>query len=278
MDGSRSLYKLPVSGGTVTKLCETAASPRGLAWSKAGEILFGTVGNGLWRVSADGGSPEPLTTLASGELGHFDPNPLPGKRGLLFTVGRGGGQVALLPPNGTKYRVLIQGYGAAYVASGHLVFGRAGSAGLFAVPFDLETLEVQGPPIQLADTLALIPNWQPQFRVGDDGTLLYAPGSDMGSVVVWVDRRGDFEVVVRTERRYHTVRLSPDGKSFAADEAGGGGNHIWVHDLERGTRVLAVSGTYLQTPRFHPDGTRIAYHDLDDVFVKAADGCGSLEG
>jgi hypothetical protein len=75
---------------------------------------------------------------------------------------------------------------------------------LFAVPFDIDSLEVRGPPFQLEDTAALNANLHPQFRVGRDGTLLYPPGVVSGSEVVWVGRGGGIEVVGASEHRYHT--------------------------------------------------------------------------
>jgi serine/threonine-protein kinase len=141
------------------------------------------------------------------------------------------------------------------------------------VPFDIDSLEVSGPPLQLEDSVSLNANLHPLFRVGRDGTLLYPPGVDSGSEVVWVGRGGGIEVVGGSEHRYHTLHLSPDGKSFAADETGDS-SHIWIHDLDRGTRVLAVSGSNLQTPRFKPDATVIAYADQEGIFVKPADGTG----
>jgi serine/threonine-protein kinase len=272
----RSIHSVSRNGGTVAKVCELAASPRGLTWTESGEILFGSDGAGLWHVPASGGIPEPLTTLASGETFHGDPTVLPGSRGLLFSVGRSADvQVALLPRGAKEHRVLLEGVGAAYVSSGHLVFGRAGSAALFAAPFDLDSLEIQGQPFQLEDTLAMTGNGQPQFRIGVDGALVYAPEHDSGSAVVWVERGGATEIAANSDRGYHTVQLSPDGKRFVADEITGGiGSRIWVHDLDRGTRVLAVSGSALDCPRFKPDGTVIAYQAGGDISAKAADGTG----
>jgi serine/threonine-protein kinase len=273
----RSIHRVSRNGGTVAKVCELAASPWGLTWTESGEILVGSEVAGLWHVPASGGIPEPLTTLASGETGHGYPTVLPDSRGLLFSVGRSADvQVALLPRGAKEHRVLFEGVGAAYVSSGHLVFGRTRSAGLFAVPFDLDTLEVQGQPFQLEDTMAVVSaNRQTQFRVGADGALVYAPEHDSGSAVVWVERSGATEIAANSDRRYHTVQLSPDGKRFVADEATGGGvRRIWVHDLDRGTRVLAVSGSDPGSPRFKPDGTVIAYNAGEDISAKAADGTG----
>ena len=272
---SRSLIlRISTNGGKATQLCEATAPPRGLAWTERGEILFGTAASGIWRVSENGGTPGPVTALAPGETGHSDPTLLPDDRGVLFTVGRpGSAEIAVLPSRAKEHRVLFEGHGAAYASSGHILFGRAGSAALFAAPFDLDSLEVQGPPFQLEETLTGNANGQPQFRLGADGTLVYSPGENAGSQVVWVDRGGRIEVAGASDRRYHTVHLSPDGKSFAADEAGGN-NRIWVHDLDRGARVLAVSGNNLQTPRFKPDGAVMAYGNPEGIFVRAVDGTG----
>ncbi len=267
------LYKVPIQGGAVARLCEMRTAPRGLAWTERGDILFGSTDTGLWRVPATGGTPESVTTLAVNETGHYEPNLLPDDRGILFTLARSvDTQVALLPADAKERRVLFEGRAAAYVSSGHLVFARDGVAGLFAAPFDIDSLEVRGPPVQLGDTVALNATSRPLFRVGRDGTLLYPPGVDSGSEVVWVGRGGGIEVAGASERRYHTLHLSSDGKSFVVDESGG--NHIWIHDLDRGTRVLAVSGNNLRNPRFKPDGTVIAYSNQEGIFVKPADGTG----
>jgi Tol biopolymer transport system component len=272
-----AIYRISRNGGAAVKLCETAGRLRGLAWTDRGQILFGTDTTGILSVSENGGNPEPVTTLAPDETSHWNPNPLPQNRGLLFTVLRRGAgantDVAVLSSTASEHQVLFHGQGAAYVSSGHLVFGRAGSTALFAVAFDLASLEVRGPPVQLQATLALNANLNPQFRLGENGTLVYSPGDDSKSTVVWVDRQGVAELAATSDRRYHTVHLSMDGKSFAADESGSS-EHIWIHDLERGTRVLAATGAYLQTPRFKPDAGVLAYSDSERILVKAIDGTG----
>ena len=76
--------KVSVAGGPVIRLADTAAGAIG-AWGDDG-IVFADV-NGLFRVSADGGRPErlPLGALGPSEQVTF-PEPLPGRRAVLFTV------------------------------------------------------------------------------------------------------------------------------------------------------------------------------------------------
>ena len=267
-----SIQRIARNGGAATRLCETAMNVSGLAWTERGEILFGTFGGAIWRVSENGGTPEPMTTLTPGESGHTNPNPVAGNRGLLFAVIRRGGvmQVAYLPPNATEHRVLLEGRIGAYVPEGYLAFVRERSAAIEVVPFDVDSGEIRGTPIPVGDAI-----WSTQFRVGSDGTLVYGPGESVpGSDVVWVDRGGKAELVASSERRYHTVSLSPDGRRFAVDETAGLPTRIWVHDIERGTKALLAEGEVLLTPRFAPDGGSIAYSTSAEILVKASDGTG----
>ena len=77
----------------------------------------------IWRVSADGGESQPLTTLEEGELGHWWPHFLPDERGVLFTAYK------LAAPTVEVYsmdtglrRTLFDGAFARYVPTGHLLF------------------------------------------------------------------------------------------------------------------------------------------------------------
>src|SRR5262249_25093654 len=56
------LKKIDVTGGPALTLCESAV-PYGGAWSRDGVILFEQGQTGLWRISATGGEPTPVTTL-----------------------------------------------------------------------------------------------------------------------------------------------------------------------------------------------------------------------
>src|SRR5262249_41889259 len=61
------LKKVDLSGGAPQVLCNVAPPPRGGSWSPNGTILFGGgTREPLYRVSADGGAPVPVTTLEPG--------------------------------------------------------------------------------------------------------------------------------------------------------------------------------------------------------------------
>src|SRR5207249_2206764 len=82
------LKKVSLSGGAALTLC-SAAAIRGASWGPDDNIILTpSFGNsGLFRVSAAGGTPKPLTILdhKKGEFSHRWPEILPGGKAVLFT-------------------------------------------------------------------------------------------------------------------------------------------------------------------------------------------------
>ncbi|MBF8295160.1 MAG: Protein kinase protein [Bacteroidetes bacterium] len=83
-----TLMKIPVSGGASQKLCNIQGLSRGITWENDHSILFGHVNRGIFRVSANGGEPEPVTKLdsANGEISHRFPQLLPDGNTIIYTV------------------------------------------------------------------------------------------------------------------------------------------------------------------------------------------------
>jgi len=82
------LQKAEVAGGTPTLLAE-AALPFGGTWSQDDTIIYtASLGSGLLRVPASGGTPEALTSPDGAAEGnaHLLPQMLPGGRSVLFTI------------------------------------------------------------------------------------------------------------------------------------------------------------------------------------------------
>ena len=101
---------------------------------------------GLQQISDTGGTPQPLTRLENGEVGHAGPEFLPGGKAVLFAAGKFDSvQIAVQSIETGKRRNLIPGgLHPRYALSGHLLYAQAGN--LMAVPFDFQRLVVTGPP------------------------------------------------------------------------------------------------------------------------------------
>lgn len=205
-------------------LCD-ARGDRGGAWGEGASIIF-AAGNrgGLWRVSAAGGTPEPLTTLeaAEGEITRRWPQVLPGGRAVLFishsshTDFDAANLVVQSLATGERKVVHRGGTFGRYLPSGHLVHVHQGT--LFAAPFDPKRLEVTGPAAPVLEGLAYSSGTGgAQFSYSSDGRLVYVSGSaaEVPLKIEWMTREGKFEPLRGVAGLYHDIQLSPDGRRIA---------------------------------------------------------------
>jgi serine/threonine-protein kinase len=109
------LKKVFLAGGVPLSLCSAPAN-RGGSWGPDDSIIFApSINQGLFRVSAGGGTPKPLTIpdRDKGEYGHRWPEILPGGRALLFTVWTGANfdeaRIKVLSLETGEQRVLVEG-------------------------------------------------------------------------------------------------------------------------------------------------------------------------
>ncbi len=182
------LKKVLRSGGTpltiteVVALVTWASEPR---WEADDTILFTpTLGAGIWRVSAAGGTPSAVTTLAATELSHRWPQILPGGKTLLFSAftGSADAQIYAQSLETGQRRPLVKGSGASYLPTGHLVYVQAGT--LMAVPFDSARLEATGPAVAVLSGVmemtrlrnSTLANQAPQVGFSAAGTMAYSSG------------------------------------------------------------------------------------------------------
>jgi len=286
------MQKVPLSGGTPMTLCAVDRS-RGASWGEDDMIVFAPNPNsGLFRVSAAGGEPEPLTTLdeAAGEATHRWPQVLPGGKAVLFTshTQQAGGfnnatiEVVVLATGERK--VLRRGgsYGR-YVPSGHLVY--VNQSTLFAVPFDLGTLEVTGSPAPVVQQVSWdVAHGGAQFAFSDTGRLAYVGGDATlpEYPVVWVDANGDKAPLWEERGSYGNPRLSPDGTRLSLTVLRDGNWDIWVYDLERGVSTRLTFDEASDTEQiWSPDGEYLAFssdmNGADNLYRKRADGSGEME-
>ena len=105
------------------------------------------------------------------------------------------------------------GYGPRYVPTGQILFARSGA--LWAVPFDVDRLEVTGrevPVLEGVQANRVIGGVA--YAVSDEGTLAYIPGAEESGSwnLLLVDRQGREEP---TRQPAHWLdRLPPESKKF----------------------------------------------------------------
>jgi serine/threonine-protein kinase len=285
------LKKISVRGGVPVTLCD-GSLPRGATWGSDNTIVFTPYANtGLWRVSAAGGAPQPLTQLGANQRGnsHRWPHFLPSGEAVLFTIVEANNvetaRIAVLNLRTGKWNVIVDsGTTPQYLPSGHIVFARGST--LFAVPFDAERLEVTGDAAPVVEGVL----WDNAvgfyfFAVAADGTLVYVPDSSVQPAVnqiVWVDRKGVEKAIPAPARAYTWPRISPNGQQIAFRLAEGNID-IWVYQFSSGAlpRLTFQPGED-ETSVWTPDGKRVAYSSSivgkpRTIFIKNADGSGAEE-
>ena len=284
------LKKIRLDGGLAITLCPAPGEGFGGSWHADGTIVFATVTTpGVMRVSAEGGTPEPVTTVDAdvGETFHDDPVWLPTSQAVLFARATG-------PPRDENVEILVQslatgerrvltaGFNPQYLPTGYLVFARTG--GLWAAPFDATELVLTGearPVVEDVQTTGL--GYAP-YAVASNCSLAYLAGDAAGGrtrTLVWVDREGQEESVATPPRGYVYPRISPDGTQVALDVRDQEFD-IWTWDVRRETLTRLTFDPGLDRfPVWTPDGRRVVFSSVragaPNLFWKAADGTGAAE-
>jgi Tol biopolymer transport system component len=262
------MKKVSVTGGDALVICDVDADSPGARWISGNRILFssGWTGSPLMTVSADGGIPQPLTTLdaAAGERGHWWPEPLPDSRHVLFTIwnaatGLNEAEIAVLDLNDGSRRKLFKGAMPRYIA-GRILYYHAG--GYHLIDFDVDALATRGDAHDvLPDAVGLKPQGSQEkpVSIAANGTIAYLTGELFPEVAVaWIDRRGA-EVATTTKGRfYYDGDLSPDGERLAAGVMQGGTSSIWIYDLVHGGEQRIYDAGSNRHPVWHPDGQQLA--------------------
>jgi serine/threonine-protein kinase len=255
-----TLQKVSVSGGLPVKICDTSLLFPSASWGPDDTIIFSHLTFGLYKVSASGGTPEPLTipNAAKGEFRHHTPQILPGGRDVLFTIDSNNGPLtAILSLASNEWRtVLDNAESARYVQAGHLVFAQSGA--LLAVHFDLARLDTRGSSVPILERVSHLAGLGgAHFAVSDTGTLAYRP-ADSGATnttLVWVNRQGRATPIVDDPAPYAAPHVSPDGRQIAVTVT----PDIWVYDVERGTGRRLTTDGYNLAPVWDPDGDRLTF-------------------
>jgi Tol biopolymer transport system component len=146
-----------------------------------------------------------------------------------------------------------------YVASGHIVYGRAGK--LFAVGFDPRSLTITGQPVELLEGIVTSDGYgSAHFDVSENGTLVYISGGPEQFTfdLFLCDFQGNIERIPQPPRLYGNVRVSPDGKRLLLSDLTANAS-IWLYELERGTMSRLISGWDNHAPVWHPSENRFAF-------------------
>jgi len=260
----RELFKVPATGGGVTKLGNYGVNFP-FAWTDDDRIVFSDVSDqdnqGIKEMSASGATPRVLVEADENEMIDYHAiASIPGTDVLLFVRHRSNQRTPVMAWDGTR-SVVLADFEDQYITtlawspSGHVMFTRGfGEIDLWAVPFSPERMERTGEPF-LVQPEAVGPS------VSANGTLAFARGNvDKGGELIWILPDGSIESIGDGGEVVATTLVSPDGTRVAF----GGGTgpqdmEVWVRDLERGinTRISSLEGFVIPSG-WSPDSREVA--------------------
>lgn len=285
-DGKLRIVDL--SGGSAQTIADSPFG-RGGTWGADGIIVFSpSTQDRLYRVSINGGSPTPVTTLDPAEhTSHRWPFFLPdGKHYLYLAINHNPSKaendtVYYASVDGGVNKPLLKSRCNAIYAGGYLLFAR--NQQLLAQAFNPSTGALTGEPQTLARGVINDPiTWHMDVAASNDGLLLYGTGGSGTLQFLWMDRAGKrLSPIADDLTNVQAASLSPRGDRLAL-QIDTGVNDIWVFDLARGTRTrLTFSAANNVFPVWSPDGTWIAYgsprNGRFQLFRKPSDGSGAEE-
>lgn len=257
-DGVGQLKKIAVSGGAPVTLAD--AYPLGTPFWGADDMVVWSQAEGIMRVSANGGTPEVLISRGETDI-PVSPQNLPDGESVLFHIlgPDNRGEVVVESLDSGERRVLFPGIFPKYLPTGHIVYAIEGV--LFAIPFDLESLEVTGGSAPIVQGVLTASG---QYAVSDSGTLIYVPGTGptiADGVLTWVDRNGAKQALPLLPAPYRHPRLSPDGTRLAVQTTDAAGqSDIWVSYLDGRTQLQQLSGPGNNIrPIWTPDSERLTF-------------------
>ncbi|MCK5652839.1 MAG: serine/threonine-protein kinase, partial [Gemmatimonadetes bacterium] len=287
------LRKIPLRGGAAITVADSAGFGP-VAWMDDGTLVYlGLSDFRLQRVPATGGTAEDLWPDHPEGHGAPYPAPLPGSKGVLFTLCGGTNcsevmDVWVLDLRTQEAHQLIPGALRAWcVESGHVVFVRPDGA-VFAAPFDPEALELTGTAVPLLEGVK-VDGLYPDLAVTPDGTLLMMTDPDVVSGTNQELLRVSREGVVRQvdpSWRFSTsgIRgwaLSPDGTRLAIGLNTDEGDDIWIKELDDGPLLRLTSHPAEEvSPQWSRDGQSVYFvssrreGNQADLYFQRADGAG----
>ena len=265
------LKKIPRTGGLPDVICSVPEIAQG-AWGADGTILFAkAVNSPILRVSHDGASATPATSLLPGQVSQMWVQFLPdGKRFIYLartslTADDPQAKMYVQSLNGGAPIELLTTQSRAIAVPEYVLFAQGQN--LLAQRMDWKALRKIGEPLLLARNVAASPAYlgTSEFTASQNGLLIYgtAEGSSFDHLK-WYARDGSTSGGLEPVIDYQQFTLSPDGRHLALNSfhqhATGS---LWLIDIASNTTTPLTIDPHAQSdPVWSPDSRYVAFNLL----------------
>jgi len=281
------IKKIDPAGGAPVAVC-VADNPRGGSWSSDGSILLvPDFQSPIFRVSDQGGKPEPVTVLDTtrNESSHRWPFALPdGKHFLYFSrisskAGEAEGHAVYASSmDGKENKLVVHTTANAIYANGFLLYLRGST--LLAQRFDQSSLQLSGDPVSIADGVINDPGFNLSvISASQTGILMFQQGNiHSGARLLITDRTGKVLQTVGDMIENFRIRYTADQHHITASifDPKMLRLNIWMYDIHTGGRNRITSDIGEDNAISSPDGNMIMYWSVrTGVWQKPINGSGT---
>lgn len=284
-----TILSVRAAGGPAKQIFHHVDGVRALAYDAARDRVVFIDGSArqFYSVASEGGKAEPL--FAEGQPIEGDamaygyasfPAAAPPGTMLFdyapFTVHR---SMAVREIHSGRQTLIGSGSTPTYDPTGHILY-RNGFEGIWAIPFDLGSLQAAGDPF-LVESRGIRPT------VSRNGVMVFVEPQYGGTQqLVWKDRSGRIAGTIgRPQHRIVNPDLSPDETRVVVEARDVGDPQqfdIWIHEVKTPQKSKLTFGPQNEsTPAWLPDGETIVYSargdSTVDIFALSAAGGGEPE-
>ncbi len=266
------LRKIDLSSGEVLTICDAGYGGGG-TWNADDVIVFSADWeSALFRVSASGGLPTPLTELDTERQDalHAWPHFLPDGRRFLFSI--------VAPENSGLYAGSLDSADVTKImptklndtsmtayADGYLFYVR--DLALFGQRLDVESLTLEGDPMRIADAVDVWGPGMTNLSVSSADVLAFREEqTPMPMRLTWVSPEGRVLGTIDATDSYLELDVSPDERRAAVTiQRRGRRPQVEIVDLARGTTTLLTrDDAHHAQPIWTPDGGTLLYSAATD--------------
>lgn len=268
------LKTIDLLGGAPVTVC-VAQNPRGGSWGSNNEIVFTpNYQSPIFAVSAQGGTPRPVTELDSArkEGSHRWPYFLPDGKHFLFlmrtiseTGEAEGDMICVGSTDGTTKKTILRSSANPAYAGGHILYVQGQT--IMAQRFDPDNFTLNGDPFIVEKEVINDVSWNlALFSVSANGLLLFQTGElSSGAPVLIYTAEGKLVQSLGGKDEQNEPRFSPDGNKIALwlYDLKSRKSNLWIYDRRTGSRTRLTNNKEGEfSPLWSPDGASIIYWSI----------------
>ena len=274
---SGNLQQVRVSGGASQNLLDTRLGRTSGYHLKDTSLTFTGAQDFLWKLDRESGEQSMIYAFDQQDASRVYrwPQVLPDEKTILVSSSSAvaiSDSILLLydQENGVSKEIVTNAFNGRFVEeTGHIVFVRGSS--LWAVPFDLERLQISGNEVKVIDNIqtnGILGS--AAYSFSKNGRLVYLPGTDVAVATANLDinvvsRSGDILEAIDISGRVGQLAISPDGSQLSYTAYESSESDIWVWDFQRKIAGRRTFGGTSDRARWSSDISTLLFNNLSEA-------------